>query len=245
MGKNLLVWLVIAVVLLTVFQNFSVKKEPQRLNYSEFLGEVRSERIATVEIDDNIIYGERKSGDAFQVVRPPLLPDNKLIDDLYNANVVVQGKLPEEQSIWAQLLIASFPILIIIAVFMLFMRQMQGGGGGRGGPMAFGKSKARLLSEDQIKTTFADVAGVDEAKEDVQELVEFLRDPSKFQRLGGRIPRGILMSGQPGTGKTLLAKAIAGEAKVPFFSISGSDFVEMLAGVGASRVRDMLSLIHI
>ena len=239
MGKNLLVWLVIAVVLLTVFQNFSVKKEPQRLNYSEFLGEVRSERIATVEIDDNIIYGERKSGDAFQVVRPPLLPDNKLIDDLYNANVVVQGKLPEEQSIWAQLLIASFPILIIIAVFMLFMRQMQGGGGGRGGPMAFGKSKARLLSEDQIKTTFADVAGVDEAKEDVQELVEFLRDPSKFQRLGGRIPRGILMSGQPGTGKTLLAKAIAGEAKVPFFSISGSDFVEMFVGVGASRVRDM------
>ena len=149
------------------------------------------------------------------------------------------GKLPEQQSIWQQLLVASFPILIIIAVFMLFMRQMQGGAGGRGGPMAFGKSKARLLSEDQIKTTFADVAGVDEAKEDVQELVEFLRDPSKFQRLGGRIPRGILMVGQPGTGKTLLAKAIAGEAKVPFFSISGSDFVEMFVGVGASRVRDM------
>jgi cell division protease FtsH len=153
--------------------------------------------------------------------------------------VEIIGKLPEQQSIWAQLLIASFPILIIIAVFMLFMRQMQGGGSGRGGPMAFGKSKAKLLSEDQIKTTFADVAGVDEAKEDVQELVEFLRDPGKFQRLGGRIPRGILMVGQPGTGKTLLAKAIAGEAKVPFFSISGSDFVEMFVGVGASRVRDM------
>ena len=157
----------------------------------------------------------------------------------YNNDVNFDVAPREEQSIWVQLLVASFPILIIIAIFMLFMRQMQGGGGGRGGPMAFGKSKARLLSEDQIKTTFADVAGVDEAKEDVQELVEFLRDPGKFQRLGGRIPRGILMVGQPGTGKTLLAKAIAGEAKVPFFSISGSDFVEMFVGVGASRVRDM------
>ena len=239
MGKNLLVWLVIAVVLLTVFQNFSVKQEPDRLTYSEFLREVRSERVTAVDIQPNLIIGERKSGEPFQVVRPPALPDNKLIDDLYNSNVEIDGELPEEPSLLTQLLIASFPILIIIAVFMLFMRQMQGGGGGRGGPMAFGKSKARLLSEDQIKTTFADVAGVDEAKEDVQELVEFLRDPSKFQRLGGRIPRGILMSGQPGTGKTLLAKAIAGEAKVPFFSISGSDFVEMFVGVGASRVRDM------
>ncbi|MGD1989667.1 MAG: ATP-dependent zinc metalloprotease FtsH, partial [Pseudomonadales bacterium] len=153
--------------------------------------------------------------------------------------VSVQGARPEQQSLWGQLLVASFPILVIIAVFMFFMRQMQGGSGGRGGPMSFGKSKARLLSEDQIKTTFADVAGVDEAKDDVQELVEFLRDPGKFQRLGGHIPRGVLMAGSPGTGKTLLAKAIAGEAKVPFFSISGSDFVEMFVGVGASRVRDM------
>jgi cell division protease FtsH len=152
---------------------------------------------------------------------------------------VVEGKQPEQQSVWTQLLVASFPILLILAVFMFFMRQMQGGGGGRGGPMSFGKSKAKLLGEDQITTTFADVAGVDEAKEDVQELVEFLRDPSRFQKLGGRIPRGVLMVGQPGTGKTLLAKAIAGEAKVPFFSISGSDFVEMFVGVGASRVRDM------
>jgi cell division protease FtsH len=152
---------------------------------------------------------------------------------------VVEGKKPEQQSVWTQLLVASFPILLILAVFMFFMRQMQGGGGGRGGPMSFGKSKAKLLGEDQITTTFADVAGVDEAKEDVQELVEFLRDPSRFQKLGGRIPRGVLMVGQPGTGKTLLAKAIAGEAKVPFFSISGSDFVEMFVGVGASRVRDM------
>jgi cell division protease FtsH len=154
--------------------------------------------------------------------------------------VVVVGTKPERQSLWTQLLVASFPILIILAIFMFFMRQMQGGaGGGKGGPMSFGKSKARLLSEDQIKTTFADVAGVDEAKEDVRELVEFLQDPGKFQRLGGRIPRGVLMVGPPGTGKTLLAKAIAGEAKVPFFSISGSDFVEMFVGVGASRVRDM------
>jgi len=239
MGKNLLVWLVIAGVLLTVFSNFNPKQEPQMLTYSEFIGEVRASRVERVEIGERIISGESKSGEQFQVVRPPGLPDTKLVDELYNSGVEFKGKRPEEQSIWTQLLVASFPILIIIAVFMLFMRQMQGGGGGRGGPMAFGKSKARLLSEDQIKTTFADVAGVDEAKEDVQELVEFLRDPSKFQRLGGRIPRGILMSGQPGTGKTLLAKAIAGEAKVPFFSISGSDFVEMFVGVGASRVRDM------
>jgi cell division protease FtsH len=153
--------------------------------------------------------------------------------------VTVEGKLPEQQSIWTQLLVASFPILVIIAVFMFFMRQMQGGAGGKGGPMSFGKSKARLLSEDQVKTTLADVAGCDEAKEEVGELVEFLRDPGKFQRLGGKIPRGVLMVGPPGTGKTLLAKAIAGEAKVPFFTISGSDFVEMFVGVGASRVRDM------
>ncbi len=238
MGKNLLLWLIIAAVLLTVFNNFNVKPEPQSLSYSDFIEQVRGDEIRQVTVEDRLIRGVRRSGDEFQVVRPGL-NDQKLLDDLYNHDVEIVGKLPEQQSIWAQLLIASFPILIIIAVFMLFMRQMQGGGSGRGGPMAFGKSKARLLSEDQIKTTFADVAGVDEAKEDVQELVEFLRDPGKFQRLGGRIPRGILMVGQPGTGKTLLAKAIAGEAKVPFFSISGSDFVEMFVGVGASRVRDM------
>jgi len=168
-----------------------------------------------------------------------MVEDPKLIDDLLEHQVKVQGKKPEQQSVWTQLLVASFPILIIIAVFMFFMRQMQGGAGGKGGPMSFGKSKARLLGEDQISTTFADVAGIDEAKEDLQELVEFLRDPGRFQKLGGRIPRGVLLVGQPGTGKTLLAKAIAGEAKVPFFSISGSDFVEMFVGVGASRVRDM------
>ncbi len=238
MGKNLLLWLIIAAVLLTVFNNFSVKPEPQEMTYSEFVTQVQQDLIDEVRISGLVIRGSRKTGDAFKVIRPPV-DDPKLMDDLISHNVVVVGEPPETQSIWAQLLIASFPILIIIAVFMLFMRQMQGGMGGKGGPMAFGKSKARLLSENEVKTTFADVAGVDEAKEDVQELVEFLTDPGRFQRLGGRIPRGILMVGAPGTGKTLLARAIAGEAKVPFFSISGSDFVEMFVGVGASRVRDM------
>ncbi len=239
MAKNLLLWLVIAAVLLTVFNNFSVQSPTEQLNYSQFISEVQSERVRKVVIDGLVISGERNDSSRFETVRP-LLDDPKLIDDLLQHDVVVEGRKPEQQSLWTQLLVASFPILIILAIFMFFMRQMQGGaGGGKGGPMAFGKSKARLLSEDQIKTTFADVAGVDEAKEDVQELVEFLRDPGKFQRLGGRIPRGVLMVGPPGTGKTLLAKAIAGEAKVPFFSISGSDFVEMFVGVGASRVRDM------
>ena len=237
-GKNLLLWLIIAAVLVTVFQNFSIKAAPNDLSYSQFLSEVRQGQIAEVTFDGLAIRGKRMGGDEFVTNRPPV-DDPKLIDDLTGAHVKFGAKAPETQSIWMQLLVASFPILIIIVVFMFFMRQMQGGAGGRGGPMAFGKSKARLLSEDQIKTTFADVAGVDEAKEDVHELVEFLRDPGKFQRLGGRIPRGILMVGPPGTGKTLLARAIAGEAKVPFFSISGSDFVEMFVGVGASRVRDM------
>jgi len=191
-----------------------------------------------VTVDGYIITGKRADGDNFKTVRPAIT-DNGLIGDLVDNHVVIEGKQPEQQSIWTQLLVASFPILVIIAVFMFFMRQMQGGAGGKGGPMSFGKSKARLLSEDQVKTTLADVAGCDEAKEEVGELVEFLRDPGKFQRLGGRIPRGVLMVGPPGTGKTLLAKAIAGEAKVPFFTISGSDFVEMFVGVGASRVRDM------
>jgi cell division protease FtsH len=238
MAKNLLLWLIIAAVLLAVFNNFSMQPGKEQLSYSEFIQEVQKERVRQVTIDGLIIAAERKDNSSFETVRP-MLDDPKLMDDLIAHDVRVRGVKPETQSIWTQLLVASFPILIIIAVFMFFMRQMQGGAGGRGGPMAFGKSKARLLGEDQIKTTFADVAGCDEAKEDVKELVEFLRDPGKYQRLGGRIPRGILMVGQPGTGKTLLAKAIAGEAKVPFFSISGSDFVEMFVGVGASRVRDM------
>jgi len=238
MAKNLLLWLVIAAVLLSVFNNFNMQEPTEQVGYSDFIQEIQRDQIKKVVVDGLTISGERYDGSSFETVRP-MVEDPKLIDDLLSHKVEVEGRKPEQQSVWTQLLVASFPILIIIAVFMFFMRQMQGGGGGRGGPMSFGKSKARLLGEDQITTTFADVAGVDEAKEDVKELVDFLRDPSRFQKLGGRIPRGVLMVGQPGTGKTLLAKAIAGEAKVPFFSISGSDFVEMFVGVGASRVRDM------
>lgn len=237
MAKNLVLWLIIAAVLLMVFQNFSPTPSGQQVNYSQFVEMVQQGQVNKVTIDGLEIQGTRGDGSQFQTIRPQV-SDNKLMDDLLANNVEVIGKEPERQSLWTQLLVAAFPILIIIALFVFFMRQMQGGGGGKG-PMSFGKSKARLMSEDQIKTTFADVAGVDEAKEDVKELVDFLRDPSKFQRLGGSIPKGVLMVGQPGTGKTLLAKAIAGEAKVPFFSISGSDFVEMFVGVGASRVRDM------
>ncbi|WP_460069908.1 ATP-dependent zinc metalloprotease FtsH [Pseudomonas sp. H2_E05] len=238
MAKNLILWLIIAAVLVTVMNNFSSPNEPQTLNYSDFIQQVKDGKVERVTVDGAVITGKRNDGDGFKTIRPNI-PDNGLIGDLVDNHVVVEGKQPEQQSIWTQLLVASFPILVIIAVFMFFMRQMQGGAGGKGGPMSFGKSKARLLSEDQVKTTLADVAGCDEAKEEVGELVEFLRDPGKFQRLGGRIPRGVLMVGPPGTGKTLLTKAIAGEAKVPFFTISGSDFVEMFVGVGASRVRDM------
>ncbi|MGE8179754.1 ATP-dependent zinc metalloprotease FtsH [Pseudomonas fluorescens] len=238
MAKILILWLIIAAVLVTVMNNFSSPNEPQTLNYSDFIQQVKDGKVERVAVDGYVITGKRNDGDSFKTIRPAI-QDNGLIGDLVDNHVVVEGKQPEQQSIWTQLLVASFPILVIIAVFMFFMRQMQGGAGGKGGPMSFGKSKARLLSEDQVKTTLADVAGCDEAKEEVGELVEFLRDPGKFQRLGGRIPRGVLMVGPPGTGKTLLAKAIAGEAKVPFFTISGSDFVEMFVGVGASRVRDM------
>ena len=239
MAKNLILWMIIAGVLLTVFNNINQEPREDNINYSEFVREVSSGRVSAVELAGINISGVRKDNTQFRSIMP-LIGDDQLMDILFENNVEIIANEPEQQSIWSQLLVASFPILIIIALFFFFMRQMQGGGpGGRGGPMSFGKSKAKLLGEDQIKVTFADVAGVDEAKEDVQELVEFLSEPDKFQRLGGRIPRGILMVGQPGTGKTLLAKAIAGEAKVPFFSISGSDFVEMFVGVGASRVRDM------
>jgi len=237
MAKNLILWLIIATVLLTVFKQLDSPVSNQEIAYSRFISQVQEGQVKSVTISGANIIGEYSNGQRFETVRPG--HDQKMLDDLFRNNVEVKGQKPEQQSIWTQLLVASFPILVIIAVFMFFMRQMQGGGGGGRGPMAFGKSKAKLLGEDQIKTTFADVAGCDEAKEDVQELVEFLRDPAKYQRLGGQIPRGVLMVGQPGTGKTLLAKAIAGEAKVPFFSISGSDFVEMFVGVGASRVRDM------
>ena len=238
MAKNLVLWLVIAGIILTVVQGFEKPEGEGVLDYSEFIREVQSGRIKEVSINGLVIEGRYRDNSQFTSVRPQLL-DDRLIDDLLDNNVQVNAPMPDSPSLLKQLLVASFPILIIIAVFMFFMKQMQGGLGGRGNPMSFGKSKARLLDEDAIDVTFADVAGVDEAKEEVQEIVEFLRDPGKFQRLGGRIPRGVLMAGPPGTGKTLLAKAIAGEAKVPFFSISGSDFVEMFVGVGASRVRDM------
>lgn len=234
-----MLWLVIAVVLLSVFKNFTPNTVTPPLSYSQFIEAVQRDNVTSIKIEGLNIDGVLSSGEKFSTVRP-YIEDPQLINDLLEHKVSVEGIQPEQQSIWMQLLVASFPILIIIAVFMFFMRQMQGGmGGGKGGPMAFGKSKARLMAEDQIKTTFSDVAGCDEAKEDVQEIVDFLRDPGKYQRLGGLIPRGVLLVGPPGTGKTLLAKAVAGEAKVPFFSISGSDFVEMFVGVGASRVRDM------
>jgi cell division protease FtsH len=238
LAKNLIVWVILAAVLMSVFNSFAPEPEQNTIDYSTFLNEVQNDRVSEVTIADLIIHGERNDGSKFKSVRPNV-QDPKLIDDLMNHNVKIIGKEREEPSLFSQLLVAAFPILLILAIFVFFMRQMQGGGGGKGGPMSFGKSKAKLLTGDQINTTFSDVAGVDEAKEDVAELVEFLSDPTKFQRLGGRIPKGVLMVGPPGTGKTLLAKAIAGEAKVPFFSISGSDFVEMFVGVGASRVRDM------
>ncbi|WP_445938680.1 ATP-dependent metallopeptidase FtsH/Yme1/Tma family protein, partial [Pseudomonas sp.] len=194
MAKNLVLWLIIAAVLVTVMNNFSSPTESNKLNYSQFIQQVQDGGVKRVTVDGFIISGTRTDGSSFETVRPAI-QDNGLIKDLMDNNVEIVGKQPEQQSIWTQLLVASFPILVIIAVFMFFMRQMQGGAGGKGGPMSFGKSKARLLSEDQVKTTFADVAGCDEAKEEVSELVEFLRDPGKFQRLGGRIPRGVLMVG--------------------------------------------------
>jgi cell division protease FtsH len=237
MAKNLILWLVIAVVLMSVFQSFSPSESSRsQTDYTTFLREAEQGNIREVRINnDGEIRGTKRSGETFQTFVPYF--DDKLVSDLVKNDVRVYGEPPEEQSLLTSIFISWFPMLLLIGVWIFFMRQMQGGGGR--GAMSFGKSKARLLGEDQIKTTFADVAGCDEAKEDVSELVDFLRDPSKFQKLGGKIPKGVLMVGPPGTGKTLLAKAIAGEAKVPFFTISGSDFVEMFVGVVASRVRDM------
>ena len=234
--KNLVLWLVIAMVLMAVFNNFSAKDDDggREIDYSTFLDQVRDGRVERVTIDGVAIYGQRYNGDRFVSYSPG---DPELVNDLVNAGVSIKAKKEEGTSLLMTIFISWFPLLLLIGVWIFFMRQMQGGGGR--GAMSFGKSRARLMTEDKNRVTFADVAGVDEAKEEVQELVEFLQDPSKFEKLGGRIPRGVLMTGSPGTGKTLLAKAIAGEAKVPFFTISGSDFVEMFVGVGASRVRDM------
>jgi cell division protease FtsH len=236
LAKNLLLWIVIAIVLVSVFNNFGPRPSSAKpMKYSEFVASVKQGVVNKVVVEGRSIHGETTSGERFLTYSPG---DPELINDLLNNNVEIDAKPPEQQGVLMNIFISWFPMLLLIAVWIFFMRQMQGGGGGRGA-MSFGKSKARMLGEDQVKVTFSDVAGVDEAKEEVAELVEFLRDPGKFQKLGGKIPRGVLMVGSPGTGKTLLAKAIAGEAKVPFFTISGSDFVEMFVGVGASRVRDM------
>jgi len=238
LAKNLVLWAVIAVVLLSVFSNFSKPTTPsQVIPYSTFIDMVKQGQVSQAAINGRDIKGKLGSGGAFSTYSPET-SNTAMIGDLLSHNVEITGAPPEGQSIWVQMLISWFPFLLLIGVWVFFMRQMQGGGGGRGA-MSFGKSKARMLGEDQIKVTFDDVAGAEEAKEEVAELVEFLKDPSKFQKLGGKIPSGVLMVGSPGTGKTLLARAIAGEAKVPFFTISGSDFVEMFVGVGASRVRDM------
>ncbi len=236
--KNVLLWVVIAVILMTVFNNLGTQRQVgNTLTYSEFMSQVNTGSVETAVLDGREIHGRLRTGEAFTTYSPET--DNRsLIGELLNANVEIVAEPPEKTGLLTQLFISWFPFLLLIGVWVFFMRQMQGGGGGRGA-MSFGKSKARLMGEDQVKVTFADVAGVEEAKEEVAELVEFLREPGKFQKLGGKIPRGVLMVGSPGTGKTLLAKAIAGEAKVPFFTISGSDFVEMFVGVGASRVRDM------
>ena len=236
MAKNLILWLVIAVVLMSLFQGFGVDDTKQsQLDYTTFVKEVGQGQIQQVQIKDQEIQGLRRNQSKFVTYIPA--PDDDLINDLIKNDVLVKGTPPEETSFLTSIFVSWFPMLLLIRVWVFFMRNMQGGG--KGGAMSFGKSKAKLMGEDQIKTTFADVAGCDEAKEDVKELVDYLKDSSKFQKLGGRIPTGVLLVGPPGTGKTLLAKAIAGEAKVPFFSISGSDFVEMFVGVGASRVRDM------
>lgn len=239
--KNLLVWMILAAVTLVLFNQFQGNPEearvgnPHRIDYTQFINEVKSDRVARVDMDGRTIHGFYTTGDHFMTFNPG---DPGLVGDLLNHNVVITAPPPEKQGVLMQMFISWFPMLLLIAVWIFFMRSA-GGLGGKNGPLSFGKSKARMQSEDQVKVTFEDVAGADEAKEEVHEIVDFLRDPEKYRKLGGKIPRGVLMVGPPGTGKTLLAKAIAGEAKVPFFTISGSDFVEMFVGVGASRVRDM------
>ncbi len=234
--KNMAIWLVIALVLMTVFNQFSVRQPSQTtMEYSQFINEMNQGRVAKVVIEGRVLRGTKSDGRQFMTYSPS---DPWLVSDLLKAGVIVEARPEEEPSMLMNIFVSWFPMLLLIGVWIFFMRQMQGGGKG-GGAFSFGKSKARMLEKNANPATFADVAGCEEAKEEVSELVEFLRDPTKFEKLGGRIPRGVLLVGSPGTGKTLLARAIAGEAGVPFFSISGSDFVEMFVGVGASRVRDM------
>ena len=237
--KNTMVWIVIAIVMMTVFQSFSPNSiRQQTLDYSTFLELVKTGNVSEVIFEDNLINARKINGEKF-ITYNPETDNTALIGELSKSGVRISASPPKGQSLFISLLINSFPVILLIAVWIYFMRQMQGGMGGGKGAMTFGKSRARLLGENQVDVTFADVAGVEEAKEEVMEIVEFLKDPNKFQRLGGKIPQGVLMLGNPGCGKTLLARAIAGEAKVPFFTISGSDFVEMFVGVGASRVRDL------
>ncbi|MGE4615885.1 MAG: ATP-dependent metallopeptidase FtsH/Yme1/Tma family protein, partial [Gammaproteobacteria bacterium] len=238
MARNLVLWIVIALVLMLVFQNFTPRTGAlQPIDYSDFVSEVKSGRVAKATLDGPTIEIELHDGSRLFTYSPE--SDNgPMIGMLLDNKVRIEAKPSDRQGLLMQIFISWFPFLLLIAVWIYLMRQMQGGAGGRGA-LSFGKSRARLLGEDQVRVTFNDVAGVDEAKEEVKELVDFLKDPGKFQKLGGKIPKGVLMVGSPGTGKTLLARAIAGEAKVPFFTISGSDFVEMFVGVGASRVRDM------
>ena len=241
-AKNLLMWIVIAMVLMSVFNYYSqpLEQQTREMSYSTFLEEVRSGAVDRVQIQEGTgaqtVTGQMRDGRTFSVLAPR---DDGLIKDLLDNRVEIEAKPPERRSVVIDIMISLLPVLVLVGLWVYFMRQMQGGMGGRGGAMSFGKSRAKLQGEDQVKVTFKDVAGCEEAKDEVTELVDFLRSPAKFQRLGGHIPKGILMIGPPGTGKTLLARAIAGEARVPFFSISGSDFVEMFVGVGASRVRDM------
>lgn len=235
MVKNLVLWVVVAIVMMTAYQSFNSNGVSDSTDYTTFVYDVSNSQVKEARFDANEITVTKNDGSKYMTVMPPL-EDKKLLDDLLNKKVKIEGTPFEKRSLLSQILISWFPMLFLVGVWIFFMRQMQGGGGKA---MSFGKSRAKMLNQDQIKVTFADVAGCDEAKEEVGEVVDFLREPKKFQNLGGRIPKGILMVGPPGTGKTLLAKAIAGEAKVPFFTISGSDFVEMFVGVGASRVRDM------
>lgn len=235
-AKNIAIWIAVALVLLTVFQQFSApSKATSQIVYSQFMDDVKNGKVAKVQIDGRVVRGTTTDNKTFSTYAPN---DLWMVSDLLKYNVEIEAKAEEQRSVLLEIFMSWFPMILLIGVWIFFMRQMQGGGKG-GGPFSFGKSKARQLDESNNQTTFADVAGCDEAKEEVTELVDFLKDPTKFQKLGGRIPRGVLMVGPPGTGKTLLARAIAGEAKVPFFTISGSDFVEMFVGVGASRVRDM------
>ena len=241
-GKNLFFWLIAGTFLFMMLDNFSRSNPVEELTYSEFKQEVQSKKVKSIVYkgDQMTVEGERLDGTNFSTEKPVYVRDDMLDESLREADVAVSYEALDKPSIWSQLLVGAFPLLLLLGIFFLFMRQMQGGVGGKGGPMTFGRSKAKLLDGGHVKTNFNDVAGCEEAKDDVKELVDFLKDPAKFIKVGGKIPRGILMVGPPGTGKTLLARAVAGEAKVPFFTISGSDFVEMFVGVGASRVRDML-----